>query len=136
MVYAPFKHSSLQLSSPSPTRDGYLHNLQFLLEELQPFVGGGKEKRKGQEHRLCGLDPTSIFHPEFWAGDQVFLPPCGSRPGVRRGPFLLEVAPGSLNLASTLAFRSLLPAPHTRTFYDDNWKGKKGSSFVYSAINI
>lgn len=88
----------------TPPQEGYPHKL-FLLEELKQFVGGGKKKRKGQEHRHCGPHPTLEFRLGTFSTLQS-LPHCGSRPGVHWGPFLLEFTPGSLNLASPW-----LPAP-------------------------
>lgn len=73
-------------------------------------------------------DPTNIFLLEFWGGDQSSC--------LTRISGQAALPSGGQTRKPQPSFPLWLPAPCTHTFYEANWKGKKGSGFVYNAISI
>lgn len=123
LVLQSVQHSNTFFSSSAP-QEGCHHNLQLLLEEYKQFAGVGK---RGEMEGTQAVGSTL----EFWGGDQSS---CLTRiPGqASTGPSFWK--PNTQQPQPS--FPLWLPAPSTHTFYDANWKGKKGSGFVYNAINI
>lgn len=125
------EHSNTFPSSSAP-QEGCHHNLQLLLGESKQFAGGGKERRQGGNAGGVVLSPPTSPTLVFWAGDQSFCLTLIPDQASTNGPFAREAKPGSLDPAS--CFGCLLPAP--AHFMKIIGKERKGSGFVYNAINI